>query len=754
MRATHPALRFRTLTRSAVLVASLGGTALASGCPRETNELPDAFFVESDTGPSVIDAAVDGGPAPEMCTMPGATLGETCGGNEECDDHCFCNGAEECRSGTCQAGTVPCREDMVDCTTIACAENLDRCSVMTDDSMCADDDACNGAEACNPTRGCQPGPAPVCNDETSCTVDSCDPATGCVYTPRDLDGDGYVASTCEGGSDCDDDPRYGTMVFPGATEICDNRRDDDCDGSRDYNDSSCIPTNDTCDVATVLTLGPMGGTFSGATTGLRHSYTVGCGTGSGPDAIFRFTLSEMRDVRISATAAGASVALRQFDQCASGPDDKCNTGSPPTLVRRSLPAGEYAIIVTTASPQAFDVSVRLTDPTVPPPVDVCNDGTTLIPLTGGTFSGRFEEVEDDYALTCNSFSGRDAVYAFEIPVGQVKDLRVTGSITSGSWSQTYLSLTTDCGNRAAEMICESDGTTTSIDRRDLGPGRYYIIVEGTTDDATDYNLTVTLTDPLPRIPGDVCSMPLDVTPAAIPGTRTQMVDISRLDPLLDARPSCGPVGSGRDAVFTFTTTAVQDLTLTINGTGTLYGAMMTTCGTPATETGCWTSSSGTLTRTWRSLAAGTYYFIVQTTSTFGTMTANLDVRTPTPIPMNDRCPGIALTAPAFRTDTTIGFTSEVNLTTCGGSGSPDAFYSFTLGARSRVVAVATRGAGGTITAAIQTTCGATSTLACGGGSSTTANISTTLDPGTYYLVVETPSSSESDFTLDFFVTAL
>jgi hypothetical protein len=745
MRHPHRSLRFLLALAGALpLVGSL------AGCPRQVDPLPDVVVPDIDAGPDLTDAAVDGGPRPELCTEPGGTLGDVCVTNEDCDDLCFCNGAEECRSGTCQAGNMPCREDMIDCTTVMCTETTDRCTTLTDNEMCGDGNACNGLEQCNPARGCQPGPAPVCNDETSCTVDSCDPATGCVYTPRDLDGDGYVASTCDGGTDCDDDPRYGTMVFPGATEICDNRRDDDCDGSRDYNDSSCLPTNDTCDVATVLTLGPMGGTFSGATTGLRHNYALGCASGAGPDAVFRFTLTEMRDVRISATAAGASIALRAFDQCASGPDEKCNTGTPPTMIRRSLPAGEYAVIVTTTTAQPFDISVRLSEPTVPPPVDVCNDMTTLIPITGGSFSGRFEEVEDDYSLSCNSFSGRDAVYAFEIPVGQVKDLRATASVTSGSWSQAYIALTTDCGNRSAEMICESDSTSTSIERRDLGPGRYFLVVEPTTDDATDYSLMVTLTDPLPRIPGDVCSMPLDVTPAAIPGMRSQMVDVTRLDPLLDARPSCGPVGTGRDAVFTFTLPAPQDVTLTINGSGTLYGAMMPTCGVPATETGCWTSSSGTLARTYRGLAAGTYYFVVQTTSTFGTMTANLDVRAPTPIPMNDRCPGIALTSPSTRTDTTVGFGSEVNLTACGaGTGAPDAFYSFTLAARSRVIVNLSRGSGGTIHSALQSTCGATTTILCGTSAGTTSNITTTLDPGTYYIVVEPPSSAEADFTLDF-----
>ncbi len=724
------------------VIVAVSGVVLV-GCPRQVEPLPDVQLPDLDAGPDLTDAG-DGGPPPEGCTAPGSTLGTECTGNAACNDGCFCNGLEECRGGTCQAGTGPCREDEHACTSVTCAESTNRCSVTTDDSMCTNSNACDGLEVCNPSRGCSPGPAPVCNDETSCTVDSCDMATGCVYTPRDLDMDGYVASSCEGGTDCDDDPRYGTMIYPGAEEICDNRRDDDCDGRRDFNDEACAPTNDTCDVASVLTLGPMGGTFSGATTGLRHNYTLGCGGGSGPDAIFRFNLAEMRDVRISATAAGAAVALRPFDQCASGPDDKCNTGSPPTVLRRSLPPGEYAIIVSTTTAQAFDLTIRLTDPTVPPPVDVCGSSTTLIPITGGMFSGRFEEVEDDYSLSCNGTSTRDAVYAFEIPPGGSKNVTITGSTTGGSWSQAYIALTSDCADRAAYLLCETDGTSTTVERRGLGPGRYYIIVEPSATDATDYSLSVTLTDPLP---GDVCSLPADVTPAAIPGTRTVGLDVSRL--ALDSAPSCGPAGTGRDGVWTFTTTAVQDVTLTVSGVaGTIYGSLQTTCGTGGLR--C-TTGSGTLSQNYRSLPAGTYYFVAQTTAASGTMNLAIDVRAPTPIPMNDRCPGITITSPTTRTDTTADFTSEVDTGTCSGSGRgyPDAFYQFTLAARSRIVATASRPTSGAIYLGVTSTCASPTALACDSSGGMSASVSTTLDPGTYFLFVETPATAPSDFTLDF-----
>jgi hypothetical protein len=132
------------------------------------------------------DAGTDAPGCPADCSDGIACTDDACDGVRctHTANDTLCPG-ERCNAGT---GCVP-----VQCVTAA---------------DCDDDNACNGAETCVPgssPTGCQPGPALSCEDAFPCTVDGCDPASGCTHTGNDAACDDMIPCTrnvCEVGAGC------------------------------------------------------------------------------------------------------------------------------------------------------------------------------------------------------------------------------------------------------------------------------------------------------------------------------------------------------------------------------------------------------------------------------------------------------------------------------------------------------------------------------------------------------------------------
>lgn len=584
-------------------VLTLGGSIAA--CTIETVPPPPDAGEGLDAGPGdgggSVDAFMFPPPTEDTCTEASrdATLGERCAAAAECDDGCFCNGVEACEGGVCVAGEDPC-PDEIECTADVCLEETNRCFHDPQPELCSDGDACNGAEICDLFFGCTAAAPLYCNDESSCTVDSCDPASGCVFSPRDLDGDGFTDGRC-GGDDCDDDPRFGRDIYPGAPEDCENRRDDDCDGSRDYNDEDCVPTNDTCDAPTLIA-GP--GTYSGATRGLRADYTLGCRTSMGADAVFRLTLTEAQNATITVAGggAGAGVTLRRWADCATGPEIRCNAGSPPMVIARELPAGDYAILVQSSSPGAFDLNVRFEPPSPDPPGDTC---TSAIDVTSAPGSAITADMLQDTLPSCTSSFGSyvDAFYYFDLAATQ----DVTVTTEDGTFH--HASLSTTCGDLASELRCWSGGGTHMETWRSLAPGRYYIAI-GSQTRSPSIDARVEIRPPTPIPPNDRCAGAIVLSD----GTSRRDTTVGFAD---DERGgSCAGFGQP-DAYYTFTLATRQRIIASVtdgDGGSTRYYLTLKD-GCAGAEVQCTTAStfpapsSGTIAR---NLDAGTYVLMVET----------------------------------------------------------------------------------------------------------------------------------------------
>jgi hypothetical protein len=156
---------------------------------------------------------------PVVCTN-----GDPCDGLETCDPGtggCLlgtplvCNDNNACTDDACVPGvgcvftnnTNPC-DDLSACTTGdvcsggLCAGTLTPAAVTCN---AGNGDPCDGDELCDPATGaCGQGTPPSCDDNNTCTDDSCVPFTGCVNTPNDAnactDNNLCTTDTCAGGT--------------------------------------------------------------------------------------------------------------------------------------------------------------------------------------------------------------------------------------------------------------------------------------------------------------------------------------------------------------------------------------------------------------------------------------------------------------------------------------------------------------------------------------------------------------------------
>ncbi|HYD50904.1 MAG TPA: hypothetical protein VEB21_21285 [Terriglobales bacterium] len=120
-----------------------------------------------------------------------------------CDDGNVCNGVETCidPDGTCSNPDNLSCSDNSSCTTDSC-DPIEGC-VTTDvpDNTSCSDNACIEGAQCQGGQ-CTGGAEITCSDNTSCTVDSCDPDLGCVFN---VETESAACGSCDDGLDNDDD---------------------------------------------------------------------------------------------------------------------------------------------------------------------------------------------------------------------------------------------------------------------------------------------------------------------------------------------------------------------------------------------------------------------------------------------------------------------------------------------------------------------------------------------------------------------
>ena len=326
------------------------------------------------------------------------------------------------------------------------------------------------------------------------------------------------------------------------------------------------PANDFCNAAIQLTDGV---TVANQTTLGTGSETAGSCNPEPPaagDAYYFFdtTLFGKRDASVTVKTAGFSAAAFLQTTCGvMATEVKCTASMTPTTVLSvaALPPGKYFVVVEPlggGNGGGFSITLNLTLP-VAPANDNCGAPAMVMPgvaVPGTTING-----SDDFTATCGGMGNADVVYSFTVPQGMPSRVKATVTPQMGSPLDPLLSIRSACAVAASEVpggcanATQGPGTTEVLDLPNLAPGTYYLIVDGADVAQGGFTVKVDLLPPvLP--PGDVCSMPIALTPnQTLMGNTAGATD--------DYTPSC-QMASGPDLVYAFTLASPAAVLLTLN----------------------------------------------------------------------------------------------------------------------------------------------------------------------------------------------
>ncbi len=391
--------------------------------------------------------------------------------------------------------------DNIACTLDACDKTLPvggaeggvgRCRFTVDDAQCADDAFCNGRERCLLGVGCRPGPPETCQDQDSCTIDSCDEATkSCKHAPRDLDGDGDPDDRCSANHDCDDqDPDVAST----RGEVCSNGRDDDCDGQVD--EVACVsPKADTCAAGLAITAP---GTYGLTLAAAAADYPLSCSIG-GKDVVALVTIpaGAPRDLDLWARAAGAELALAVQSTCGVGASELvCRSADSATRVRaRNLAPGTYAVVVKSVVEADVELAVDFLPASAPPANETC---ATAAPLTVGTAElVSFIDAAKDVASACTLAAGE---LTYSLSLAAPADVKIFTSVLAGAGVPVVSLLKSACGS-GDEVRCKQ-GLGLPLFARNVAAGNYVVTVGASTP--MDLSVLVVASAPTIAGPGDSC----------------------------------------------------------------------------------------------------------------------------------------------------------------------------------------------------------------------------------------------------------
>lgn len=580
MTAETPAERARPARFS--LVFALLGASLAVGCGPST--APNPFGV--DAGPDAPDGGGGGGTGGSTQGDAGPaddTLGGPCNDDSQCDDD-------------------------IACTVDTCDAALSRCRHSPDDASCQNGLYCDGVERCNGKIGCLAGAPVACSDGDVCTIDTCVEATGaCAHDLRDADQDGSPDLHCQAGGDCnDDDPK----IRPGVPEVCNNNRDDDCDGQID--EAGCAkPSNDGC-LDPLLVDAP--GAYTLDTTAATLDFAASCGVmnqANARDVVAALVLpaGPPIDVEITARTNAADVAVALLGQCGDPSSEiACGTSF------YSLDGGRFAkvrgyglgdpqksvalpiyVFSDANTPVILDVAFLPPEPA--PTNETC--GTAIDIPFGTPALSPVIGVDKDVGIACTPLTG-ELVYRFDL--ASSANVHVYASSIDGDGAPIVSLRDAACALPEDEIACQT-AETVHLFRHALAAGTYYLAVAASAP--TLVSTTVVIEPPTNPLPDETCSGAPLITP-------NQTLDVDLQNRQDDVQLGCFP--GAVDAAYALDLPVASDVLLveriSQGDTGAISLALPA-CVDSSDQLACFAGSPSPIRVGKRNVPAGEYRVVVE-----------------------------------------------------------------------------------------------------------------------------------------------
>lgn len=501
----------------------------------------------------------------------------------------------------------------------------------------------------------------------------------------------------------------------------------------------------------LTTLAPVRGDSTNGDMEMTGSCILG---GTAPEQVYWFEVPE-RSIVTAVMSSMYDGALYFLAQCGDVTSElACNDDSPTTTrseIRAVLDPGMYYLVADGFGANYGEYEVTLATERMRSVDEVCASAGTLragSPVAGTTIGGA-----SYFGGSCGGADGPDAVYALDVASASRLRLRMQ------STHDAALHLRTSCGDPGTEVACNDDfgDTTHALVNMNVSPGRYYVVADGASEDQSgDFSISAELAPPggAPGGPGDTCATALAVASGA---TEVAADTFTAAD---DLSGSCGGAGSP-DTVYRIDLTSRTRVRASF--TSAEYppiAYLRSTCGDTTTELGCAAPaalSAGVSTELDETLAAGTYYLVVDGTraDTFGS--SSMALRMDDLGALDAACRSAAQIRPGTQIEgDTTGATDRFQATCAGGAASPDLVYRLVI-RRTSTVRISSEQEEWDGAIYIRSDCAdATTERGCNddAGDNRHSMIETELEAGTYYVFMDGfASGNAGEFTLDVEVTA-